>query len=65
MRFSELSDEELIDEAYRRYQLGKGTEKMRLLKNQTFWMGAVVGIIVWQVVLPRVAPGLKAKLPLG
>lgn len=38
---------------------------MSLVKNRTFWYGMVAGVIVWQLVLPRVAPGLKAKLPLG
>lgn len=38
---------------------------MGMVKNRTFWFGAVAGIVIWQVVLPRVAPGLKAKLPLG
>lgn len=32
--------------------------------SKQFVMGAVVGIVVWNLVLPRVAPGLKAKLPL-
>lgn len=38
---------------------------MRIVKNQTFWIGAVAGIVIWNLVLPRVAPGIKAKLPLG
>lgn len=35
------------------------------MPSKPFMMGAVVGILVWTMVLPRVAPGLKAKLPLG
>lgn len=38
---------------------------MRMVKNPTFWWGMVAGVVVWQLVLPRVAPNLKAKLPLG
>jgi hypothetical protein len=37
---------------------------MKLITNRNFLIGMVAGVIVWQVVLPRVAPGLKAKLPL-
>jgi len=37
---------------------------MRIVKNQTFWVGMVAGVVVWNFVLPRVAPGLKSKLPL-
>jgi hypothetical protein len=38
---------------------------MSLVKNRTFWYGAIFGVVVWQVVLPKVAPQVKAKLPLG
>lgn len=37
---------------------------MSLLKNSKFWWGFVAGIVTYQVVLPRVAPQLKAKLPI-
>ena len=37
---------------------------MKLITNKNFLFGMVAGVIVWQVVLPRVAPGLKAKLPI-
>jgi hypothetical protein len=37
---------------------------MKLITNKNFLIGMVAGVIVWQVVLPRVAPSLKAKLPL-
>lgn len=36
---------------------------MGIIKQRNFWLGMVAGVIVWQVVLPRVAPGLKAKMP--
>lgn len=38
---------------------------MRTVKSRNFWIGAVVGVVVWNVALPRFAPQLKAKLPLG
>lgn len=38
---------------------------MSIVKNKTFWIGFVSGVIVWQVALPRFAPQIKAKLPLG
>jgi hypothetical protein len=37
---------------------------MKIITNRNFLIGMVAGVVVWQVVLPRVAPGLKAKLPL-
>lgn len=37
----------------------------RLLSNRTFYVGMVAGVVLWQVVLPRFAPGIKAKLPLS
>lgn len=37
---------------------------MKVITSRNFLFGMVAGVIVWQVVLPRVAPGLKAKLPL-
>lgn len=37
---------------------------MSIIKNKTFWMGMVAGVIIYQLVLPRFAPGLKAKLPI-
>lgn len=36
-----------------------------ILKNKNFWIGAIAGVITYQVILPRFAPGLKAKLPLS
>lgn len=36
---------------------------MRLLKNKTFWMGVVVGTVAGPIVLSKVAPSLKTKLP--
>lgn len=38
---------------------------MKYVTNKTFILGMIVGIAVYNLVLPRVAPGLKAKLPLG
>jgi hypothetical protein len=45
--------------------LNKKGMEMRIIRNQTFWVGFVAGVLVWNLVLPRVAPQLKAKLPLG
>jgi hypothetical protein len=36
---------------------------MRIVKSQNFWIGVVVGAVVGPMVLQRVAPGVKAKLP--
>lgn len=36
---------------------------MGMLKNKNFWFGAVFGVAMYAVVLPRFAPGVKAKLP--
>jgi hypothetical protein len=36
-----------------------------MVTNRTFWFGVVAGIVTYQVILPRFAPGLKAKLPLS
>jgi hypothetical protein len=36
---------------------------MKLLKNHTFWLGVVAGTVIGPVVLSKVAPSLKAKLP--
>lgn len=36
---------------------------MGTLKSSKFWVGVVVGIAVGPVVLGRVAPGIKAKIP--
>lgn len=38
---------------------------LSMVKNRTFIFGFVAGVVVWNLVLPRVAPGLKAKLPLA
>lgn len=35
----------------------------RILKNRTFWIGVAAGVVVGPVVLGKVAPGLKAKIP--
>lgn len=34
-----------------------------VLKNRTFWLGVVVGAVAGPVVLGKVAPGLKARIP--
>lgn len=36
---------------------------MRTLKSGQFWVGVVVGLFVGPMVLGKVAPGLKAKIP--
>lgn len=36
---------------------------MRILKDSRFWVGVAVGAVVGPMVLQRVAPGVKAKLP--
>lgn len=36
-----------------------------ILKSGRFWIGVGVGAVVVPVVLGRVAPGLKAKIPNG
>lgn len=36
---------------------------MATLKSGKFWVGVAVGLIAGPVVLGKVAPGLKAKLP--
>lgn len=36
---------------------------MGLIKSRGFWIGFAVGAVVGPVVLSKVAPGLKAKLP--
>lgn len=36
---------------------------MRMLKNKEFWFGAVAGVIVVNVALPRFAPQVRAKIP--
>lgn len=36
---------------------------MRLLKNKNFWIGVAVGTVAGPVVLGKVAPQLKAKIP--
>jgi hypothetical protein len=38
---------------------------MGIVRNRNFLIGMVAGVLVWNLVLPRVAPGVKAKLPLG
>jgi hypothetical protein len=34
---------------------------MNIVKSGAFWLGAVAGVVLWVVVLPKVAPGIKAK----
>lgn len=36
---------------------------MGTLKSGKFWIGVAVGVIVGPMVLSKVAPGLKAKIP--
>lgn len=36
---------------------------MGTLKSGKFWVGVVVGVIAGPVVLGKVAPGIKAKIP--
>lgn len=36
---------------------------MAILKNGKFWAGVAVGAIIGPVVLQKIAPGIKAKLP--
>jgi len=36
---------------------------MRIVKSHQFWVGVIVGAVVVPVVLNKVAPGMKAKLP--
>lgn len=36
---------------------------MGIIKSPTFWIGVVTGAVVGPLVLSKVAPGLKSKLP--
>lgn len=36
---------------------------MATLKSPKFWVGVVIGTVAGGMVLGKVAPGLKAKLP--
>lgn len=36
---------------------------MKVLKKGSFWGGFVVGLVVGPMVLGKVAPGLKARIP--
>ena len=36
---------------------------MKVLKKKSFWGGVVVGLVVGPMVLGKVAPGLKARIP--
>jgi len=36
---------------------------MRLLKNKQFWIGVAVGTVAGPMILGKVAPSLKAKIP--
>jgi hypothetical protein len=36
---------------------------MRIIRSSNFWIGVAVGAVAVPIVLGRVAPGLKAKLP--
>lgn len=35
----------------------------RILKSSNFWIGVVAGAVVGPMILSKVAPGLKAKIP--
>lgn len=35
----------------------------RILKSSSFWVGVVTGAVVGPMVLAKIAPGVKAKLP--
>jgi hypothetical protein len=35
----------------------------RVLRSGNFWLGVAVGVIAGPIVLSKVAPGLKAKIP--
>jgi len=37
---------------------------VKMIKSKEFWVGAAAGVLIWQLLLPRFAPGLRAKLPL-
>lgn len=34
-----------------------------MLKDKRFWVGVAVGVVVGPMVLGKVAPGMKAKIP--
>jgi hypothetical protein len=36
---------------------------MRTVKSSKFWIGVGVGLFIGPIVLNKVAPGLKAKIP--
>lgn len=36
---------------------------LSLLRNKNFWIGAVTGVVVVNVVLPRFAPQVRSKIP--
>jgi hypothetical protein len=36
---------------------------MRILKNRDFWIGVGVGVVVMPMILGKIAPNVKAKLP--
>lgn len=36
---------------------------MRIVRSSNFWIGVVVGTIAGGMILGKIAPGLKAKLP--
>jgi hypothetical protein len=38
---------------------------MNVLKDKKFWIGVAVGMFVMPMVLNKVAPAAKAKLPSG
>jgi hypothetical protein len=37
----------------------------RILKSAPFWIGVATGVIIGPVILSKVAPNLKAKIPQG
>lgn len=36
---------------------------MGILKNRKFWLGVAVGTVAGQLVLGKIAPSIKAKIP--
>lgn len=36
---------------------------MNTLRSSKFWVGFAVGVVIGPMVLGKVAPGIKAKLP--
>jgi hypothetical protein len=36
---------------------------MRIVRSSNFWIGVAVGAVAVPIILGKIAPGLKAKLP--